>query len=767
MTTSGNCLATDLTEQKKSNDVLRESEEKYRNLFELAPDGIVTLDLEGVARSCNSAALRLLGYSREEIVGKHFSKMKFFSPKDMNRFTELFGSILSGGGPSVVETTFTRKDGSTGWSENHIGFLEENGKRVGLQTIFTDITKRKEAEVKLLEYADKLENIVDERTKEIRFLGNIAASINQAVIAQDNNRRIVYANKAFEEMYGYSMDEIMGKDAPVLFPSTECADEVHLEITRGLEKEGMWLGEMLRKRKNGEIFTALVWVSYLRDEKGRVIGRLSLSTDITEKKEIERRFQLDEERLRRIFENAPIGIVVTDEKGNYLDVNEEECRLAKASREELLKLNFHNLVDETTLPFYEKAMRGEACEYVGPYHTTIRGLDIWLRMIFAPIFGAEKEIVGVMCLNEDITEKKELERKLQSSEERLREILNNVPVSIIMTDAKGNYIEVNETQCRKSQVTREELLKQNYFNQRDKSLQPFFKRALQGEVTENEGFYTTTARGITYYARTIFAPVFGIGGEISGVAILSEDMTEKKKLEEQLLEQTRLASIGATALMVGHDLRNPLQAMVNNLFLSKKKLDTMPNEIRKYLEESGLAKLHQTIADQVYYMNKIVSDLQDYARPLNPKLVETDFSMFIDDVLSTVNVPENVNVSKMVGENYRKVMFDPELMRRAFINLVTNAVQAMPNGGKLIIRASEKDGDVLLSVEDTGVGISEENLGKLFQPLFTTKAKGQGMGLAVSRRIVEAHGGRIMVDSEQDKGSIFTVSLPKRLNDGA
>jgi len=241
-----------------------------------------------------------------------------------------------------------------------------------------------------------------------------------------------------------------------------------------------------------------------------------------------------------------------------------------------------------------------------------------------------------------------------------------------------------------------------------------------------------------------------------------EELVDKKtgelrQAQEQLVKSERLAAIGEAASMVGHDLRNPLQAIVLNILLAKEKLKTLPFE---EAEKQGVKKNLETIGGQVEYMDKIVSDLQDYARSLKPELEETSLHQLINSVLSQVTVPENVEVSTLVPDDFPPVIVDPSMMRRAFINLVINAVQAMPDGGQLTIKASKTEDTTLISVEDTGVGIPEENLPKLFQPLFTTKAKGQGFGLAVCKRLVEAHEFNITVKSHLGKGSTFTIEIP-------
>jgi len=738
----------DITERKMS-------EERYSDLAESITDTFFAMDRNLRYTYWNKASENLTGIKAEDAIGKSIFEI-FPDREDTRKAAAVYQRVLQTRQRETFVNEFQLK------GKDFFFEISVYPTREGISVFVKDITERKRVEGKLREYAEELKRLVDERTRDIRFLSNIAASISQAVMAQDNDRKIIYVNKAFEDMYGYRKEEVVGKPTSRL-AADGTADETHHEITEGLESREYWSGEILRKRKNGEIFPIWTTMSYLRDETGEIVGRFGVSTDITDRKKLERRFQHSEERLRRILENAPIGILVTDATGNYVEVNAELCRIAQASKEELLKLNYIQHRERRVLPFYEKALHGEVCEYAGPYHTTMRELDTWRRIVFAPLLDAQGKITGVVGLVEDITEKKELENRLQRSEERLRRIFDNTPMGIILTDEKGNYVEVNNFQCKSfSKAPREELLRQNFFDQKDRTLQPFFKKAIQGELAEYEGWYITTARGITYWVRTIFTPIFDLDGKVGGVIMIVEDRTVRKRLEEQLLNQTRLATIGATAASVGHDLRNPLQVIVNTLFLVKKKFEGMPTPLRELAEEQGLVEQCGTIEKQVEYMNKIVSDLQDYARPVKPELMETDIHKLINDTLSTITVPENIKVTTVIEEDFPKLMIDSAMIKRVLTNLATNAVQAMPDGGRLTVKASKEGETASISVEDTGVGIPAKNIEKLFQPLFTTKAKGVGLGLAVCRRMVEAHGGKIVVESKVGKGSTFIVKIPLR-----
>ena len=253
-----------------------------------------------------------------------------------------------------------------------------------------------------------------------------------------------------------------------------------------------------------------------------------------------------------------------------------------------------------------------------------------------------------------------------------------------------------------------------------------------------------------------------------------QDITEQKRMQRQLEEYAnqmeklaeeraeklkdaeRLAAIGATAGMVGHDIRNPLQAIVGELYLAKGNLLSLSEgECKESLEETVA-----TIEEQIGYINKIVTDLQDFAKPLLPCMEETNLQSLIQSALPIMDIPETVKVELFLNEQLPNFRSDAAYIKRVVSNLISNAIQAMPKGGKLTIRTCQENTSANLIIEDTGVGIPLEVRSKLFQPLFTTKSKGQGFGLAVCKRLVEAMNGTITFESEVDKGTKFIVKLP-------
>ena len=235
-----------------------------------------------------------------------------------------------------------------------------------------------------------------------------------------------------------------------------------------------------------------------------------------------------------------------------------------------------------------------------------------------------------------------------------------------------------------------------------------------------------------------------------------EELANKRA--EQLKDAERLAAIGATAGMVGHDIRNPLQAITGDVFLAKTELIAIPESEEK---KNALESL-QEIEKNVDYINKIVADLQDFARPLNPRAEEVDLQLLIEELLKKNGLPENIKMSVKVETDVGKIVADSSYINRIMYNLVNNAVQAMPQGGKLIVRVSKEASDVIIAVKDTGVGIPKAIQSKLFTPMFTTKAKGQGFGLAVIKRMTESLGGTVTFESQESKGTTFIICLPQK-----
>ncbi|MDI9644529.1 MAG: PAS domain S-box protein, partial [Candidatus Verstraetearchaeota archaeon] len=230
---------------------------------------------------------------------------------------------------------------------------------------------------------------------------------------------------------------------------------------------------------------------------------------------------------------------------------------------------------------------------------------------------------------------------------------------------------------------------------------------------------------------------------------LEEEVSKKTR---ELLEKERLAAIGQAATMVGHDLRNPLQAIMNLCYLIDDQIEA------KQKQPSQLPLLVRKIERNVKYMDKIVADLQDFGKRLFVEGIPTRLQTIFEDAIVGIDVPDGVHI-KMDAEEAEMVLPAP-LITRALKNLIINAIQAMPNGGEISLSAKVLCEKAVFSVSDTGTGIAEVVKKNLFKPFFTTKSKGTGLGLAVVKKIVDEIGGTIEVDSELNRGTTFRIYVP-------
>lgn len=232
---------------------------------------------------------------------------------------------------------------------------------------------------------------------------------------------------------------------------------------------------------------------------------------------------------------------------------------------------------------------------------------------------------------------------------------------------------------------------------------------------------------------------------------VEERTLQLRKSQGQLLKTQRLAAIGELASMIGHDLRNPLTGIAGATYYLKSKLGRKADKKAK--------EMLRLIEKDIEYSNKIINDLLDYSREMQLELVTVNLKLLIKEALVLVRIPRNIRVRDMT--QYRRgVKVDVENMKRVFVNIIKNAVEAMPKGGGLVLSSRESDVGLEIAFSDNGIGLSDDVLKKMWTPLFTTKAKGMGLGLPICKRIVEAHGGKIAVERRAGRGTTFTVTIP-------
>jgi PAS domain S-box-containing protein len=481
-----------------------------------------------------------------------------------------------------------------------------------------------------------------------------------------------------------------------------------------------------------------------------------------------------EEEYRNIIQTSIDAFWIVDSTGRFLEVNGAYCDLIGYSRDELLVMSLQDLeIDQ--IPEEIMQWRIEKIKSHGhhSFETRLRrkdGLPIDIEVSANYISKDDDGRIFVFAHN--VTRRKRNEEAIRHSEARYRELADSITNSFVGLDADLKYVYWNKASEKITGIRAEDAIGRHLFEvfKEDDGTRKVANTYLKVLKTRKPRVFIDE---LTMNNRKVIVENH-IYPSKTGISVFTKDITQRKKLQNKLEKYTqrledlvrirteklktaeRLAAIGETAGMVGHDIRNPLQTISGELYLAKSEVGSLPEGDAK----KNLIEGMQIIGEQLGYINKIVADLQDYARTSAPCLEEVDLEKTFTDILSTVTIPQDVRVAVSIKKNFPKLSSDSSYLKRIFINLITNAVQAMPTGGKLTVTANSKGKNAVIKVEDTGQGIPEEVKVNIFKPLFTTKSKGQGLGLAVVKKLTNALGGTITFESDVGNGTRFTVEIP-------
>ena len=615
------------------------------------------------------------------------------------------------------------------------------------------------------------------------FAENLQRGFAYCKIITDKNGKPVdyiylYVNDVYVEITGSKQETVLDKKATELFPT--------------LAKDPAdWINKYGKVAKTGksERFEAHLqfrnaWYSLFvySPKKGYFAV---IFDDITERKKSELALKEREEEYGSLFANMLNGFayckMIFDDAGEpvdfvYLQVNEAFEKITGIKKERVIGKKVTEAIpgirEENPELFGIYGRVAQTCQKE-KFDIFFKPLNMWLHLsVYCPKKGYFAAVF------ENITQSKKAEEKLLESEEKFRNLAEESP-NMIFINQGGRVVYANKKGEEIVGYSKEEFYSPtfNFLNltppEYAEAVKLSFAKHLRGEEVAPYEYVLITKEGKRIDA-IIATKLIDFEGEKAILGIVT-DITEQKKTEakleeykdnleklveertKQLKDAERLAAIGATAGMVGHDIRNPLQAILSDTYLLKEELTPMPQGKTK----EAVAESLESIEKNIDYINKIVQDLQDYARPLNPQKEKTDFDLIVRKLLKKNGIPNNIKVSIVVEDDAKTIDSDSYYINRILYNLVTNAIQAMQKGGKLTIRTHKQANDIVISVKDTGVGIPKDIQDKLFTPMFTTKAKGQGFGLPVVKRMTEGLGGTVTFESEEGKGTTFTVRLPK------
>ncbi|HEY7543235.1 MAG TPA: PAS domain S-box protein, partial [Blastocatellia bacterium] len=758
-------------ERKRSEEALRASEERFSKAFNLSPNAMVLHNLkDGRIVAANDIYLRAVGYSREEVLGRTSEELTMWPERDREVFLQLLRERRE---IKDYEIHFFTRNGEARSGLLSAEVIELGGEKFILIGVY-DITERIEAEAAL-------------RASEERFSKAFHASPNPMSINRFHDGIYLDVNEAAVKASGYLREEMIG----------HTADELGIWVNR---QERDKIMRLLRRHrlvrnietcyvtKSGDVRVVLMSAEIIDLDGEKCL--LSTSSDITERKRAEEALRASEERFSKAFHASPDSMsIATLDEGRYIDVNEAFLRLNKLTRTEV--------IGHTATELGLWADPGERVRLVEQLrkHGTIHELEMESRSRNGEkrillLSGEVIEIGGEQCAlitGNDITERKRAEQErdeLLSREQRAREeaereritlnaAIEQMAESLMIFDESGNVVRANDQALRIFGFSFEEItshsplmLAEGRFSDEDGNTIPVADLPVQTALREKRiierRLWYTRPDGRRLLLTHTASPFFNERNLLTGAIALARDITEREREHERMQQADKLRALGQLASGVAHNFNNALAAILGYTQLSLQKVEG--GEVEKNLQIiERSARDAARMVERIHNFSRGGSPREDFIPLPLMEIVRDAIDMtrprWRDDA-EALGIKYEVNLDWQ-AETSLLVNGEPSELREVFVNIMLNALDAMPAGGKISLVASLDGSRASVRIADTGSGMTEEVKRRIFEPFFTTKGMlGLGMGLSESYRIVERHGGRIEVESQMGQGTTFTVSLP-------
>ncbi|MBM3141441.1 MAG: PAS domain S-box protein [Chloroflexi bacterium] len=759
---AGLISSRDSTRQKKAEEALRQSEERYRTILEDIKEGYWETDPAGNFTFFNDAVCHLLGYSKKKMMGMNYRA--YIIAEDVDKVYKAFNQVYRTDKPieNMLYKTI-RKDRSERFAETSV-FPRRNdtGEIIGFRGVTRDVTERKEMEKALRESEEKFRIA--------------AASVSDLVWDWD-----IVEGKL--DWFG-NIDEMLGY-APGEFPRTIDAwekaihpddhDRVMAVLDLHLTTRTPYFEEYRVIRKDGSIRYWIDRGAAFWDEKGNAHRMFGACSDISERKQAEEALRQSEKRYRTVLEDMEESYYEIDLAGNFTFFNDALCRRLGYSREELTGINYRVFTPpenvKKVLETYNRVYRtGKPVKSFPVERIRKDGTRIFAESSVFSLQNERGEIIGFRGLSRDVTERLQMIEALRRSGERYRTILEEMQDGYFEVDLTGNFTFFNDALCRGLGYSREELMGMNYRvyipPEHVKKVFKTYNRVYRtGDITKWFPIDQIRKDGTRVSTEDSIWPLRNERGDIIGFRGISRDVTERKQaeLERRQIEQkaqlaSRLASVGELASGIAHEINNPLTGVIGyaHLLLDRKDIS---QDIRHDLE---------IINEGAQRVAAIIRKLLTFARQQKP---EQRFANINEIISTTLDLrayelaSNSIRVAFQPARDLPMTIVDSGQLQQVFLNLIINAETAMKltkGGGKLSIKTEQVDNTILISFKDNGPGIAKENLERIFDPFFTTREVGQGtgLGLNVCHGIITEHKGRIWVKSKLGRGATFIVELP-------
>lgn len=743
---------TDVTRSKRAEEYLRESEEKYRMLVEAFPHGVCILQ-DGKVAFANPAALEMYGFkSPEEFIGKN--DMEPVAEQDRKRLQGYLRARLEGkpGVPDHYDAMMKRKDGSVFPAEVLVNLIKYRG-RPARQVIVMDVSSRRRSE------------------QELARIRKAVEATSDAIAIVDVKGRSVYYNPSFVQTFGYNEAEFMGGGGPfAVYEDPALARSIYEVIRQG----GKWSGEAMMRTWEGRTFPAFVRADAITDEEGRIIGYIGIGTDITEIKQTEAALLRSQREKDTIMSSVTEHLIFYDDQMRIIWANRAAAESVNTTPEQLTGRLCHEVWHGRSDPCPDcPVSRARQSGQAEESEVTTPDGRAWFIKGY-PVRDENGQLQGLVEVTLEITDRKRAERALAEEKERLAVTLRSIGDGVITTDVRGRVVLLNKvaenlTGWRQDEAAGRPLAEVFHIID-EKSRKPMpdpAKRIVsEGAVIEiSENTVLVAKDGKEHVIADSGAPIRDKESRIVGAVLVFRDITEKRRIEQELAKAEKIESLGILAGGIAHDFNNILTAILGNISFAKTFMDGADRAFARLSEAEKACVRARGLTQQ----------LLTFSRGGAPVRAPSSMTELIRETAGFALGGSNVECVFHFDQDLWPADVDQGQISQVINNLVINADQAMPAGGTITISGENHVVDdepgraflplppgryVKIAIADQGTGIPQQQLGRIFDPFFSTKQRGTGLGLAVTYSIIKKHDGHIEVESEPGQGTTISIFLP-------